>query len=182
MKFPIPFRDWTDRANLEVEIPDDTELGFRLKVAVEVSVKSGVNLSGANLSGANLSGANLFRADLSRANLSGANLSEADLSGANLFRANLSGADLSEADLSGAKLGNDQKCTVPPLFIAGGRCPVMITDQHIKIGCEIKMTAAWAETSGKVVGNDSTVWLLFKNSILALAQAHQSQVTAQAAE
>ena len=42
------------------------------KVAVELAVKSGANLSRANLSGADLSGANLSRADLSGADLSGA--------------------------------------------------------------------------------------------------------------
>ena len=78
------------------------------KVAVELAVKSGANLSGANLYGANLygadlSGANLSGANLSGANLSRANLSRADLSGANLSGANLSRANLSKADLYGAK-------------------------------------------------------------------------------
>ena len=48
------------------------------KVAVELAVKSGADLSRANLSGADLSGA-----DLSGANLYGANLSGANLYGAN---------------------------------------------------------------------------------------------------
>ena len=79
-----------------------------LKIAVELAIKSGANLSradlyGAYLSRAYLSGANLSRADLSRANLSGADLSRAYLSGADLSRADLSGANLSGADLSGAK-------------------------------------------------------------------------------
>ena len=85
-----------------------------LKIAVELTVKSGADLSradlyGANLSGANLSGAylsraDLYRADLSRADLSRADLYRADLSGADLSRADLSGADLSRADLYGANL------------------------------------------------------------------------------
>jgi hypothetical protein len=124
MKQLINFLAWTGRAALEIDIPDDTKYQFRLRVAVEIAVKSGAdlsranlseaylsraNLSGANLSGANLSGADLYGADLSRANLSGAdlyvaNLSEADLSGADLSRANLSEADLSRANLSGANL------------------------------------------------------------------------------
>jgi hypothetical protein len=109
MKFPIPFRAWTGRAALEIEIPDDTKDQFRLRVAVEIVVKSGANLYGANLSEANLSGANLSGANLSGANLYGANLYGADLSGANLSGANLSvadlsGAKLSEADLYGAKI------------------------------------------------------------------------------
>ena len=47
------------------------------KIAVEMAVKSGADLSRANLSRANLSGADLSGADLSRANLSRANLKEA---------------------------------------------------------------------------------------------------------
>jgi uncharacterized protein YjbI with pentapeptide repeats len=78
------------------------------KLAVEMAVKTGANLSGANLYGANLSRAYLSGADLSRANLSGADLSGADLSRADLSRANLSGSDLSGADLSRADLyGSD---------------------------------------------------------------------------
>ena len=45
-----------------------------MKLAVELAIKSGANLSMANLSGADLSGANLYGANLSVANLSGANL------------------------------------------------------------------------------------------------------------
>ena len=40
-----------------------------LKLAVELAVKSRVNLSGADLSGVNLSGLNLSEANLSEANL-----------------------------------------------------------------------------------------------------------------
>ena len=76
------------------------------KVAVELAVKSGANLSRANLS----------RADLSGANLSGANLSRANLSGADLSGANLSRADLSRADLSGAD-GISKYILTPLLFL-----------------------------------------------------------------
>ncbi len=182
MKFHIPFHDWTGRASLEVSIPDDTEDRFRLKVALEVSVKSGANLDGANLDGAylaraDLAGANLAGAYLARAYLARANLDGANLAGAYLARANLAGANL-----DGANLGNNQQATVPLLFIMGGRYAVMITDRHIKIGCDVKTTAAWAKTSGKAVGNDAKTWLLFKASILALARAHQSQVVAEKTE
>jgi hypothetical protein len=74
------------------------------KLAVEMAVKTGANLSGANLYGANLSRAYLSGADLSRANLSGADLSRANLFGADLYGANLSGADLYGANLYGADL------------------------------------------------------------------------------
>ena len=46
-----------------------------LKVAVEIAVKTGANLSEANLSRTNLYGADLSGADLSGAYLYGANLS-----------------------------------------------------------------------------------------------------------
>ena len=64
MKHPIPFLSWTGRAALEIEIPDNTKEPWRLKVAVEVAVKSRANLSGAYLRGADLSGANLSGAYL----------------------------------------------------------------------------------------------------------------------
>jgi len=103
----ISFLSRTGKASIQIKASD-------LKVALEIQVKSGADLSGADLSGADLSraylsGANLSRADLSRAYLSGAYLSRADLSraylsGADLSGADLSGADLSRADLSGADL------------------------------------------------------------------------------
>lgn len=106
MKFEIKNR-WSGDILFSVEAES-----FRL--AVEMAVKSGADLSRANLSRANLSGADLSRAglceaDLCRANLCGANLcranlSRANLSGAGLYGANLSRANLSEADLFRAGL------------------------------------------------------------------------------
>ena len=72
MKHPIPFRSWTGRAALEIEIPDGTEERWRLKVAVEIAVQARADLSGADLSGAYLSGAYLSGAYLSGAHLSAA--------------------------------------------------------------------------------------------------------------
>ena len=88
------------------EIPDGTEEILQCKLALELAVKNGADLSGAYLSGANLSDANLRGADLSDADLSGAYLRGADLSGANLRGADLSDADLSGADLSDANLSD----------------------------------------------------------------------------
>jgi uncharacterized protein YjbI with pentapeptide repeats len=119
MKQLINFLAWTGKAALEIEIPDDTDLRWRIKVAIEIDWKSRADLSGAdlrsaNLCGADLSGAylrsaylrsaNLCGADLRSANLWGADLSGADLCGADLRSAVLCGADLSGADLSGAYL------------------------------------------------------------------------------
>ena len=59
MKVEIPFCRWTGKAALEIEVPDDTEKRLRLRVAVEVAVKAGANLTGAYLTDANLTDANL---------------------------------------------------------------------------------------------------------------------------
>ena len=145
---------------------------------------SGADLSGANLSRANLSGADLRGANLSGANLSGAYLSGADLSGAYLSRAYLSGAYLSRAylsraNLNGADLGRDQVCSISPVFFIGGTYDVMITDLHIKIGCQVHLSAEWAKFKGRDIeafGGRKDEWALFKPAILALAKAHQSRV------
>jgi len=107
--------------NMNIQI--QTRLGGKLlfeaeapsiKVALELALKSGADLSNADLSGADLRDANLSGADLRDANLSGANLSGADLRGAylsvaylsdaNLRGAYLRGADLRDANLSNADL------------------------------------------------------------------------------
>jgi hypothetical protein len=191
MKVEIPFLSWTGKAALEVEISDDTEGMFWLRAALEVAVKRGAILLGANLSGANLSGASLrgaslrgadlIGADLSGANLSGANLSGASLRGANLSGADLIGANLSGADLIGADLGQGQKASIPPLFVEGLCWPVMVTDCHIMIGCEVHTTDEWAafdnERIARMDGCSARLfWGQWKKPLLAMARAHQSKV------
>jgi len=44
MKQIIPFRSWSGKASLEIEIPDDTDACFRLRAAVEIAVGSGADL------------------------------------------------------------------------------------------------------------------------------------------
>jgi uncharacterized protein YjbI with pentapeptide repeats len=191
MKVEIPFLSWTGKAALEVEISDDTEGMFWLRAALEVAVKRGAILLGANLSGANLSGASLrgaslrgadlIGADLSGANLSGANLSGASLRGASLSGADLSGANLSGADLIGADLGQGQKASIPPLFVEGLCWPVMVTDCHIMIGCEVHTTDEWAafdnERIARMDGCSARLfWGQWKKPLLAMARAHQSKV------
>ena len=156
MKVEIPFLSWTGKAALEVEISDDTEGMFWLRAALEVAVKRGANLSGANLSGADLSGASLRGADLS-------------------------GADLSGADLIGADLGQGQKASIPPLFVEGLCWPVMVTDCHIMIGCEVHTTDEWAafdnERIARMDGCSARLfWGQWKKPLLAMARAHQSKV------
>jgi hypothetical protein len=191
MKVEIPFLSWTGKAALEVEISDDTEGMFWLRAALEVAVKRGAILLGANLSGANLSGAilrgaslrgaDLIGADLSGANLSGARLSGASLRGAILSGANLSSANLSGADLIGADLGQGQKASIPPLFVEGLCWPVMVTDCHIMIGCEVHTTDEWAafdnERIARMDGCSARLfWGQWKKPLLAMARAHQSKV------
>jgi hypothetical protein len=191
MKVEIPFLSWTGKAALEVEISDDTEGMFWLRAALEVAVKRGAILLGANLSGADLSGAilrgaslrgaDLSGADLSGANLSGANLSGASLRGASLSGANLSSANLSGADLIGADLGQGQKASIPPLFVEGLCWPVMVTDCHIMIGCEVHTTDEWAafdnERIARMDGCSARLfWGQWKKPLLAMARAHQSKV------
>ena len=52
MKVKIPFLSWAAKADLEVEIPDETEEKFQLRLALEISVKGGAYLRGADLKGA----------------------------------------------------------------------------------------------------------------------------------
>jgi hypothetical protein len=104
MLFKIPFRSWTLRAALEIEIPDDTAEAFRMRAALQIAVGRRENLRGAVLRGAVLCGAVLRGADLSGADLRDAVLRDADLSGADLRGAVLSGADLRGAVLRGADL------------------------------------------------------------------------------
>ena len=156
MKVEIPFLSWTGKAALEVEISDDTEGMFWLRAALEVAVKRGANLSGANLSGASLRGASLSGADLIGANLSG-------------------------ADLIGADLGQGQKASIPPLFVEGLCWPVMVTDCHIMIGCEVHTTDEWAAFDNERIArmdgcSARRFWGQWKKPLLAMARAHQSKV------
>ena len=118
-----------------------------MKLAVELAIKSGANLSGADLYGANLS-----RADLSGANLSGSYLSGANLSVANLYGANLSGADLSGANLYGANLSvanlsganlYGEKIDKIPIQLSGLKWWINITKKHIQIGCQVHEAEKW---------------------------------------
>jgi hypothetical protein len=191
MKVEIPFLSWTGKAALEVEISDDTEGMFWLRAALEVAVKRGANLSGANLSGAGLRGADLSFANLSFADLSGADLNGAILRGAILRGAILRGADLNGAGLRGAilrgailrgaDLGQGQKASIPPLFVEGLCWPVMVTDCHIMIGCEVHTTDEWAAFDNERIArmdgcSARRFWGQWKKPLLAMARAHQSKV------
>ena len=137
---------------------------------------------------ANLSGANLSRADLLRANLSGADLYGADLSRANLSRANLSRANLWNANLSGADLTDAKwdeqgviKTTIAPVMFYGATWPVMVFDNHIKIGCQVHTTAEWRDFDDTAIARMDGMsarrfWAQWKGAVIAIAKAHQSKV------
>ena len=93
------------------------------------------DLRGADLSEADLRGANLREADLYEADLRGADLSEADLRGANLRGADLRGANLYEAN---AEINGHSV-----IQINGLAYPILITDTHLRAGCQIHSFAAW---------------------------------------
>jgi hypothetical protein len=171
MKVEIPFLSWTGKAALEVEISDDTEGMFWLRAALEVAVKRLANLRGSDLNGA----------ILSSAYLSGANLRGADLIGANLSGANLRFANLRGANLRGADLSQGQKASIPPLFVEGLCWPVMVTDCHIMIGCEVHTTDEWAAFDNERIArmdgcSARRFWGQWKKPLLAMARAHQSKV------
>ena len=132
MKFAIKHH-YADAVLFEADIPDDTESGLQMRVALEKATAAGANLDGANLDGADLAGANLAGAYLAGAYLARANLAGAYLAGANLDGANLDGAYLDGANLIGER----------PIFQIGpigSRCAYLVsymTDQGIKVraGC-----------------------------------------------
>ena len=123
---------------------------------------SHANLRGADLSHANLSHANLFDTNLLGANLSDANLTGADLTGANLFDTNLRdanlrgadlrGADLRRADLTAANLTDanlfGQKIEKTPIQINNLIWPIIITEHHMKIGCQVHTHQEWEDFTG----------------------------------
>jgi len=118
---------------------------------------SGAHLSGANLSraylrDANLSGANLSRAYLRDANLSRADLSRADLRDADLYGADLYGANLYGANLYGANLYG-QKIQKAPIQINNLTWGILITEHHMKIGCQVHTHQEWEDFTGDEISN-----------------------------
>jgi|DEB0MinimDraft_3_1074331.scaffolds.fasta_scaffold23324_4 hypothetical protein len=80
-----------------------------------------------------------------------------------------------------ADLGQDQKATIPPVFIFGSTWPVMVTDAHIKIGCQVHRTEEWAAFTDEQIfamdGRDALrFWAQWKEPLLAMARAHQKNI------
>ena len=83
MKFAIKHH-YADAVLFEADIPDDTESGLQMRVALEKATAAGAYLGGAYLDGANLAGANLDGAYLAGAYLARAYLAGANLAGATM--------------------------------------------------------------------------------------------------
>ena len=96
--------------------------------------------AGADLYGSDLRGSDLRGSDLRGANLRGANLRGANLRGSDLYGANLRGSDLYEADLYGA---NAEINGHSVLQINGLAYQILITDTHLRAGCQNHTFAAW---------------------------------------
>ena len=57
----------------------------------------------------------------------------------------------------------------------------MVTDKHIKIGCRVYTTTEWAEFDDRAIAamdgrSALTFWKMWKDTILMMANAHQSRV------
>ena len=126
----------------------------------------GADLREANLFGANLFGADLFGANLFGANLFGANLREANLFGADLREANLRGANLFGADLFGAKAEINGHSV---LQINGLAYPILITDTHLRAGCQNHTFAAWRTmTPSQIADMDGQKVLDFYPTLISI--------------
>ncbi len=133
-----------------------------VKELVLAAIRGEADLSEADLSGADLRDVNLREADLSGANLRGADLSGADLRDVNLRGANLSGANLRGANLRGANLrGADLSGANPKINghsviqINGLAYPILITDTHLRAGCQNHTFSAWrAMTPARIAEMD----------------------------
>mgnify|MGYP000876485248 CR=1 FL=1 len=98
------------------------------------------------------SGTDLSRADLRDANLSRADLCDADLCGADLRGANLCGANLCGADLRGANLYG-QRIQKTPIQINNLTWDILITEHHMKIGCQVYTHQEWEDFTGDEISN-----------------------------
>ena len=157
---------WTDAVMFECELSAEC-LGMSVQFKLGWVVKKAIEAR-AYLDGANLAGANLARANLARANLAGANLA---------------GANLDGAYLADAKISDDITITRTPLQILGLSYPVLVFDQHIKIGCEQHSIAEWAAFDNERIARMDGVrarrfWHRHKAAILAFAASGERGVEA----
>ena len=82
---------------------------------------------------------NTFKITCVKAVLDKISLRDANLRGADLRGANLRGANLRDANLSGANLRG------AAIVIYGMMCPIQITKNYIKIGCQSHTLDDWVD-------------------------------------
>ena len=172
------------------DLRDDTASYIATRVVLEKAVSDSANLDGAYLDGADLRGADLRGADLRGAYLRGADLRGADLYGAYLDGAYLYGAYLYGADLRGAYLrGADlrgayldgEKLTKAPISILNLTWSVLVTDGHMRIGCQRHTHAEWAAFDDRQIAamdgaNALRFWRANRDWLLAACAAHAVSV------
>ena len=146
----------------DIDCAEDAPTSIKLGLAVRWGIKNKSYLAYADLARANLA-----YADLAYANLACANLVGADLAGADLAYANLAGANL-----TGADWGEDKTI---PIFLTNLKWPLIITGQHIQIGCERYLITEWQsftdERISQMHSNALELWRIWKEPILAIAKA-----------
>ena len=168
---------------VDIDCEADALESQKLGLAVVAAIANDVDLSGADLRYADFHCVNFDFAIFAGADFTGADFgfaifAGADFTGANFAGANFAGANFAGANFAGAQYGAGVPLTQAPLQLLGLRYFVLILDEHIKIGCELHETRAWAnfwdrdilEMDGKT---GLKWWREHKGTILALAKSHQ---------
>ena len=145
---------------------------------LELHSKWLANLPGgerANLIGADLRRADLRGANLRAADLEGAYLRDADLRGANLVDTSLVYANLVDANLVDANLFGE-KLVIPPIQISGLEWYIIITPEHIKIGCQVHKASDWLNFNddeiAKMHSEALEWWKIYKPMIITAWEQH----------
>lgn len=95
-------------------------------------------------------GADFRGADFGGAYLSGARFRDTNLSGADFSGAYFGGADFSGADFRGA-IFYGSPVNLEPLQLYGLIWDVVITENHLRIGCEVHTHDEWSSFSNRVI-------------------------------
>ncbi|WP_241043680.1 pentapeptide repeat-containing protein [Achromobacter xylosoxidans] len=151
MKHAIKNR-WTGAVLFTADVPEGTESGMVVRVALEQAVEARAYLGGAYLGGADLGGAYLGGAYLGGADLGGADLGGADLGGAYLGGADLRGAYLGELSSIRGASGNLREIKA----IQCDTWPVTYTATHMQIGCQFHELERWWSFSDEQIARMDT--------------------------
>ena len=95
-------------------------------------------------------------------------------SGADLRGAFLDGAFLDGADLRGADYGDGIPLTKIPISIIGLNWPILILDNHLKIGCELHTFVEWENFADSEISqmhpDALDWWKIHKAPIMAMVK------------